>query len=208
MAIEAGAKNGIFPVDEITEELYDGPCEPGHYQIFEADEDAVRMNGRSPSIFPQLKPTVAVPASAGKHEDHRRGGRTSRSTRWLSVPARTADSRTCATAAQDPQGQKGRQRCQMYCDPGNAEHLTRNVSSRAIWIFSSMRAVRFPRRPADLVWAVTWAFWQSMNAVWRQRTATLSAEWGTTFQRSIWQTRRLPQHPRSQAGSADPKEVM
>ncbi len=40
MAIEAGAKNGIFPVDDITRAYMDGRVkEP--YTVFEADEDAV-----------------------------------------------------------------------------------------------------------------------------------------------------------------------
>lgn len=40
MAIEAGAKNGIFPVDEKTIEYLKGRTDK-EYQIFEADEDAV-----------------------------------------------------------------------------------------------------------------------------------------------------------------------
>ena len=39
MAIEAGAKNGIFPVDEVTKKYLDGRSER-EYKIFEADEDA------------------------------------------------------------------------------------------------------------------------------------------------------------------------
>ncbi|MBR2674067.1 MAG: 3-isopropylmalate dehydratase large subunit [Mogibacterium sp.] len=59
MAIEAGGKNGIFPVDEITEEYVRGRFkrEP---KIYEADPDAeyeetVRIN------LSELKPTVAMP---------------------------------------------------------------------------------------------------------------------------------------------------
>ena len=40
MAIEAGAKNGIFPVDEVTKAYMEGRCERTPV-VFEADEDAV-----------------------------------------------------------------------------------------------------------------------------------------------------------------------
>ena len=39
MAIEAGAKNGIFPVDDVTRAYLDGRSER-HYAVYEADEDA------------------------------------------------------------------------------------------------------------------------------------------------------------------------
>ena len=40
MAIEAGGKNGIFPVDEQTRRLYEGAFHKGIYKVYEADEDA------------------------------------------------------------------------------------------------------------------------------------------------------------------------
>ncbi len=59
MAIEAGAKNGIFPVDEITTEYMKGRCERQPI-IFEADKDAeyeqvIRIN------LSEIKPTVSCP---------------------------------------------------------------------------------------------------------------------------------------------------
>ena len=59
MAIEAGAKNGIFPVDEKTMEYINGrvnrPCE-----AFSADEDA-RYDSEVVIDLDQLEPTVAMP---------------------------------------------------------------------------------------------------------------------------------------------------
>ena len=59
MAIEAGAKNGIFPVDEITKNYMYGRVNRT-YQIFEADEDAVYERTITIDLS-QLKPTVAFP---------------------------------------------------------------------------------------------------------------------------------------------------
>ena len=59
MAIEAGAKNGIFPVDEITKNyMYGRVNRP--YQVFEADADAVYERTITIDLS-QLKPTVAFP---------------------------------------------------------------------------------------------------------------------------------------------------
>lgn len=59
MAIEAGAKNGIFPVDEKTiEYIKEHSTKP--YQIFCADEDAVYDETYTIDLS-SLKPTVAFP---------------------------------------------------------------------------------------------------------------------------------------------------
>ena len=59
MAIEAGAKNGIFPVDELTEE-YMKEHSTKSYTKYEADEDAV-YDAEYTIDLSQLKPTVAFP---------------------------------------------------------------------------------------------------------------------------------------------------
>ena len=59
MAIEAGAKNGIFPVDDITREyLASTGC--SDYKEYEADEDAVYAEEYTIDLS-ALKPTVAFP---------------------------------------------------------------------------------------------------------------------------------------------------
>ena len=120
MAIEAGAKNGIFPVDEITKNYMYGRVNRA-YQVFEADEDAVYERTYHHRSF-TAQTDGSLPASAGKHEDHRQGGEHQDRPgghRFL----HERQTRGHADGSADPQGQKGRQRCQMYCDPGNAEHL-------------------------------------------------------------------------------------
>ena len=59
MAIEAGAKNGIFPVDEFTlEYIKEHSTKP--YKVYEADEDAVDDEVIEVNLS-ELEPTVAFP---------------------------------------------------------------------------------------------------------------------------------------------------
>ncbi len=59
MAIEAGGKNGIFPVDDVAIE-YMKEHAKRDYKIYEADEDAVYEKEYTIDLS-QLKPTVAFP---------------------------------------------------------------------------------------------------------------------------------------------------
>ena len=59
MAIEAGAKNGIFPVDDVTVEYMKGRCER-EPMVFEADEDAVYDQVITIDLS-AITPTVACP---------------------------------------------------------------------------------------------------------------------------------------------------
>jgi 3-isopropylmalate/(R)-2-methylmalate dehydratase large subunit len=59
MAIEAGAKNGIFPVDDITREYLDGRSQR-EYVVYEADADAEYTSELTIDLD-KLEPTVAYP---------------------------------------------------------------------------------------------------------------------------------------------------
>lgn len=59
MAIECGAKNGIFPVDDVTLEYVNG-CSLREYTVYEADEDAV-YDEEIVIDLSTLRPTVAFP---------------------------------------------------------------------------------------------------------------------------------------------------
>lgn len=59
MAIEAGGKNGIFPVDMLTLEYMKDHCKKD-FKIFEADEDA-KYEAEYTIDLSQLKPTVSFP---------------------------------------------------------------------------------------------------------------------------------------------------
>ena len=59
MAIEAGAKNGIFPVDDITREYLDARTQR-EYMVYEADEDAEYTQTIEINLS-ELEPTVSYP---------------------------------------------------------------------------------------------------------------------------------------------------
>ncbi len=59
MAIEAGAKNGIFMVDEITEDYMTGRAQ-GEWKVFTPDEDAKYVATYDIDLS-ELKPTVSFP---------------------------------------------------------------------------------------------------------------------------------------------------
>jgi 3-isopropylmalate/(R)-2-methylmalate dehydratase large subunit len=59
MAIEAGAKNGIFPVDDLTIE-YMKDHSNREYKIYEADEDAIYDEEYTINLS-DVRPTVAFP---------------------------------------------------------------------------------------------------------------------------------------------------
>ena len=69
MAIEAGAKNGIFEVDEITMEYLKDRAkrEP---RVFKADDDA-EYDETFVIDLSEIRPTVAFPHLPEKYEDHR-----------------------------------------------------------------------------------------------------------------------------------------
>ena len=63
MAIEAGAKNGIFPVDELTEEYLKEHCKKEH-KVYVADEDA-EYDDVIEIDLAEVRPTVAFPHLPG-----------------------------------------------------------------------------------------------------------------------------------------------
>ncbi|MCR5403790.1 MAG: 3-isopropylmalate dehydratase large subunit [Butyrivibrio sp.] len=60
MAIEAGGKNGIFPVDELTIEYLKKHAPGKEYKVFEPDEDA-EYDAEYTIDLSELKPTVSFP---------------------------------------------------------------------------------------------------------------------------------------------------
>ena len=90
MAIEAGAKNGIFPVDESTLAYLAGRFRRP-VRVYEADADAP-YDATYTIDLSQLKPTVSFPSLP--ENTHTSWGNIA-STRSSSAPARTAGSPIC-----------------------------------------------------------------------------------------------------------------
>ncbi len=61
MAIEAGAKNGIFPVDKVTEKYLEGRAKKG-WKVYEPDHDAVYDQVIEIDLS-KIRPTVSFPHS-------------------------------------------------------------------------------------------------------------------------------------------------
>ena len=95
MAIEAGAKNGIFPVDDTTKAYLKEHCTK-EYQIFEADTDAEYEQTVTIDLS-KVRPTVAFPHLPGNGRHAKSGG--------------------------NPERTYGTSGCEGDGDPGNPEDL-------------------------------------------------------------------------------------
>ena len=69
MAIEAGGKNGIFPVDEISRSIYERAFQATAYKVYEADEDAVYDEEYTIDLE-YTSPNRSISTSSGKYKDH------------------------------------------------------------------------------------------------------------------------------------------
>ena len=176
MAIEAGAKNGIFPVDDKTMDYIKGRVDR-NITAFEADADAEYERGHRNRPV-RAAPDRCVPAPPGEHQDHRRARPYRRSSSRSSAPAPTAVLMTCAVAAEILKGRKVAIRmCAAIIIPATQDDLS-PVHARRVCSRSSLRqALSFPRRPAVRALAVIWAFWRTANGRSPPPTAILSAVW-------------------------------
>ena len=157
MAIEAGAKNGIFPVDDVTRAYVEGRVNRP-WTAFEADPDA-------------------------EYDPHDRARTSMRSTapwRWPHLPENAHSAREGGDIAIDqvvigsctngqlgghgrrrgrPEGPPPGPRRPGHRHPRHPERLPRVHAPRAIRTSSWTRAASSPRPPAGPASAATWAFW-------------------------------------------------
>ena len=118
MAIEAGGKNGIFPVDDLTV-AYMKEHSKRPYKVYEADEDAVYEQEYTIDLS-TLKSTVAFPH----------------------LPERCCDRSVCdrflykrtyrrsALCSRDLKRTQSEKRCPLYRDPGNTADLSAGYERR------------------------------------------------------------------------------
>ena len=154
MAIEAGAKNGIFPVDEKTLAYVSGRVSRP-YTVYEADPDAVYEREVVIDLS-ALRPTVSMPhlPSNTKTIDQVKG---------LPIDQVVIGSCTNGAALSFPPHRPS------VCNACG------RVSPKSFW----KPAAPSPRRPAVPAWADIWAAWLRENAPSPPPTATSSAGWAT-----------------------------
>ena len=129
MAIEAGAKNGIFPVDDVTLEYLNGRFKR-EVRVFEADADAeyervieVDMSKLQPTVaFPHLPENTRTPRPVGRREDRPGGHRFLhqrahlRSAHRGKYPARQKSGKgECAASSSPPPTPSGNRPCTRDC---------------------------------------------------------------------------------------------
>ena len=173
MAIEAGAKNGIFPVDEVTKAYLKGRSqrEPVFY---EADPDAeyektieIDLDTLEPTVsYPHLPENTHI-ASEGKDIKIDQVSSAAapmavwRIWRPLITSSRASTlPKVCAASSSPPPWR-----------------FTKSASSAAGPRRSLMQAASCPPPPAAPAWAVTWASWPRGSAAFPPPTATSWAAW-------------------------------
>ena len=168
MAIEAGAKNGIFPVDEACEAYLKGRSQRP-WTKYEADPDAEYE--RTVVIdLDTLEPTVSYPHLPENTHLAKEGAD-------IKIDQVVIGSCT-----------NGRIEDMEAASSFPPRWLfTKSASCAATPKRLLMPAALFPPPPAAPAWAATWVFWPSTSAAFPPPTATLSAAWGTLPLKFIWQ---------------------
>ena len=191
MAIEAGAKNGIFPVDDTTREYLNGRFKR-EIRVFEADADAeyertieVDLSALKPTVaFPHLPENTRTPEEWGdvKIDQVVIGSCTN---------GHISDLRIAADILKGKHVAKG-VRCIVI--PATNTIWKQAMHEGLFDVFVDAGAL-----PADPAWAVTWAFWRRANAPWRRPTAILWDAWGTWTAKFISLPLTLRRRARSRA---------
>ena len=181
MAIEAGAKNGIFPVDEKTRAYTKGRTDRS-WQTFDADPDA--EYARTVTIdLSTLEPTVSLPhlPSNTRRISEVKGMPIQQAVIGSCTNGRIEDLRAAAAILEGRHVATG-VRCivipatQAIYLQAMQEGLVETVYYRGLRCFA--------RRPAAPAWAGIWAFCAPESGLFPRRTAILSAAWATPAVRS------------------------
>ncbi len=174
MAIEAGAKNGIFPVDEVTEAYLKGRSQRPWVK-YEADPDAEYE--RSIVIdLDALEPTVSYP-HLPENTHLAKEGKDIKIDQIVIGSCTNGRIEDMEAAYEILKGKHIARACAASSSPPRWPS-TRSASCAATPRLSSTRAASSPRPPAACLGA-TWVSWRRASAVSPPPTATSSAAWAT-----------------------------
>ena len=190
MAIEAGAKNGIFPVDDKTMNYIKGRVNR-EVTAFEADADAEYEQTIEIDLS-ALRPTIACPhlPENTKTIDDLGHIEVQQSVIGSCTNGRIDDMRV---AAEILKGRKVNPNVRTIIIPATQEVYLQCIEEGLTKI-SFRLALSFPRRPAARASAVIWVSWRTARRRFPPPTATLSAVWVISPRKFIWQARpSLPQ---------------
>lgn len=185
MAIEAGGKNGIFPVDEITEEYMKGRVR-GEWKKYEADPDAeyaavyeINLSELKPTVsFPHLPENTRTIDEVGDVAIDQVviGSCTNGRLEDMAIAAKILRERKFTTMSGPS----------LFLQHSR---YTRSASDWVTWIHLSMQAASYPHQPAALVWEAIWESWQRERDAWQPQTEISWEEWVMLNRKYIWQAR-------------------
>ena len=188
MAIEAGGKNGIFPVDDVTRAYVEGRVDRP-WTAFEADPDAEYERVIDIDLG-KVDCTVAWPHLPENAHSAREGSD-------IAIDQIVIGSCTngqlpdMAAAAAILRGITWPRTSAASSSPPRRK-FTAPACTRATPIFSSTRAASSPRPHAGRASAAIWASSPPASAAFPPPTATLSAAWATSTARSTSPLRLSP----------------
>ena len=168
MAIEAGAKNGIFEVDDVTREYMKGRVDR-EYKEYAPDPDAEYPRVIDIDLS-EIKSTVSFPHLPENARPIDEVG---------DVKIDQVVIGSCTNGRLSQKSSKAK-RLRKTCAALSfrlPKKFGWNASNAAIWIFSWKPAALFPPRLAAPASAVIWASSQRASARLRPLTGTLSAVW-------------------------------
>ena len=182
MAIECGAKNGVFPVDDITEEYVKVSCGKTFDKLEAGDDDAYEQV--IDIDLSAIRPTVAfphLPSNTKAVEDVKEDIAVDQVVIGSCTNGRLSD---LEQAARVLKGRKVNPNVRTIISPA-----TNKIYLEAMEKGLSRAAQSYPLLPAVLVSAVIWVFSPAAKLPLRLQTATLSDVWA---QRTAIFISRLP----------------
>ena len=167
MAIEAGAKNGIFEVDRQTADFVKERTDR-EFEVFKADDDAVYSQVIDIDLS-KIEQTVAFPHLPENTKTEKDWGevKIDQAVIGSCTNGRISDMRQAAEVLKGKHVAKG-----VRCIVIPATQKICNVCRRAWRRYLSMRAAYFQRLPAAPASADIWEFWRQAKERYLPQTAT------------------------------------